>query len=149
MIDPKQKLTRFSQVYTAKERSSRGLVPLAGIIAFRDVAMAEVLARADAVHESDAQNLLAAQTQYSISSVEEIVAIARIDRREKTTLVEDMNLSKDIVKRVETAMMQAPQSIPTCRRSRIKDNAAHASRSLRPRAWSITCNALALCNHSI
>ncbi|HYI10956.1 MAG TPA: C1 family peptidase [Thermoanaerobaculia bacterium] len=110
MIDPKQKLTRFSQVYAAKERTTLAAAATRGawVPAMRDVEMADVLARSDAVHESDGAFLGTLRSQYSISSVEELVAISRIDSKLHTTLIQDLGARPRLVKDIETSMLETP-----------------------------------------
>lgn len=107
MIDPKQKLTRFSQIYAAKHRASIPVLAATPGVSYRDLGAAEVLARADAIHESDAAVLQNLQSTYSISSAEELIALKRIDARLNTTLVQDLGIPQEMVQQMESAITSA------------------------------------------
>jgi hypothetical protein len=113
MIDPKQNLTRFSQIYAAANRITNFPAPamatatVGGGVTFRDTATAEMFAQVHALHETDAPSLAQLQQEFSISSVEEIVALARIDARENTTLLSDAGVSDDFIQRTQSALLQA------------------------------------------
>src|SRR5689334_17072782 len=96
MTDPKMALTRFTEVYAAKAAVEHapgalggaavghavGGGVLAGIQAFpaapqfRSTALS--IASSGSVHENDQAALFDLQAEYSISSVEELLAVARL-----------------------------------------------------------------------
>lgn len=96
MTDPKQKLTRFSQIYSAERRRTIPAAPTA----YRDLPMAGALASANVLHETDASVLANLQRLYSISTVEEVVALARIDERMHLGLLDGLNVSVELTQRL-------------------------------------------------
>lgn len=100
MINPKQNLTSLSSLYLAKH-----LVPPARRIV-PDFAVD--LAEADTVHENEEAAFLALQELYSISTIEEVAAIAQIDAREKTSLVKDLGLTDAAAKRILKSFREHP-----------------------------------------
>jgi len=89
MIRPKQGLHSFTRIYQAKSTPPPARANLFG-------SFAAELAAANVVHETDAQMLQNAQDEYSISTLEEITALARLDISEGTNLLQDMGLAPDI-----------------------------------------------------
>jgi hypothetical protein len=104
MIDPKQKLTRFGQVYAAATRIANH--PQIAF-AYRDTAAAESVAQAGALQETDAPTLELLQREFSISSVEELVALARVESRDNTTLLSDAGVDREFVERTRAALAKA------------------------------------------
>jgi hypothetical protein len=119
MPDPKMALTKFTDVYAAKQspnieamarglraaREPRGGGGLAAMFLEADAApeyreVTAELATAGSVHETDQGALLQAQAQYSISSFEELIALAEVDRRRKTSLVRHTGVPVATVNRV-------------------------------------------------
>src|SRR5256885_1815640 len=109
MIDPKQRLTRFSQIYAAKQRAGIPRFSLSRGVAFRDVGAATILADSNAIHESDAGVLQNLQSIYSISSAEELIALSRIDTRLNTTLVQDLGIPQAMVDQMAYSIASAPE----------------------------------------
>jgi hypothetical protein len=106
MLDPKMALTKFTDVYAARQspdalEASRGpsgarrrgarrgrpgaFLRAGGAPEFGE--LTAELAAAGSVREGDEAALLNAQAQYSISSYEELIALAGVDRRMKSSLV--------------------------------------------------------------
>ncbi|MDQ6891092.1 MAG: C1 family peptidase [Acidobacteriota bacterium] len=90
MIDPKQGLTRFSQVYLAKQQPGimEGVSEMAA-------------SAAAAVHETDGPALTTLQENYSISSVEELIALARVAARTKLDLQQTIGITADLTQRLQ------------------------------------------------
>jgi C1A family cysteine protease len=95
-VNPKQGLTSFQRVYAAKSTVQRPMM------AFGEFATS--LADANAVHENDEQSLLRLRDEFSISTVEEVVALARIDTKDKTTLLSDAGISKSLANRLSKTL---------------------------------------------
>jgi hypothetical protein len=102
MIRPKQGLHSFTRLYQAREAAPAERLAVFG-------AFAASLAEAKVIGENDASTLQNIQAVYSISTIEELAAIARIDDQHKTSLLKNLGLSPDIVKRISVAIGQAPQ----------------------------------------
>ncbi len=102
MIKPKQGLHSFTRLYQAKNAP---LPARAGVFGN----FAAGLANADVIHETDAAALQAVQTQYSISTIEELAGLARIDARHNTTLLQNMGLAPGIGARVTSKMEELPE----------------------------------------
>jgi len=92
--DPKQRLTRFTQIYSAERRQAAEAAPMA----HRDLPLAGELASTHLVQKDDATALGDLQCLYSITTVEELVAIARIDEREKLGLLDGLKLRSELVR---------------------------------------------------
>lgn len=92
MINPKQNLTSLTSIYLAKRapRPARHVVP----------EFAAALAEADIVHESEEAALMALQALYSISTIEEVAALAHLDDKSKTTLVKELGLPAATARRI-------------------------------------------------
>lgn len=99
MINPKQALTSFTRLYQAKAAPTP-----TRLYSFGD--FAANMATANVVHETDAVALQKLPQQYSIHTIQELAALARIDERQKTTFLKDLGLPADIAQRVLTAMQQ-------------------------------------------
>jgi C1A family cysteine protease len=95
-VNPKQGLTSFQRVYAAKSTVYRPAM------AFGEFATS--LADANAVHENDEQSLLRLRDEFSISTVEEVVALARMDTKDKTTLLSDAGISKSLANRLSKTL---------------------------------------------
>jgi C1A family cysteine protease len=99
MLNPKQNLTSFSRVYQAK---SALLQPALGAgvaeLAFGGVAVE--FAKQNTVHETDAAALSNLQQTQSISTIEELVALARLDETQKTHFIKDLGLPSDLPTRL-------------------------------------------------
>jgi hypothetical protein len=89
-------LTKFSDVYQAKSDSVRGRVGTE-IYATRHSSLAGELASAGAVHETDEQALRVLQSDYSISTIEEIVALADVAERKRKRILKDLPISPQTV----------------------------------------------------
>src|SRR5437762_3616081 len=99
MFNPKQRLTSFSRVYQAKSALSQMAFGAdAAENAFGGVA-AE-FARQDAVHETDAAVLSQLARTQSITTIEELAALARLDATQKTSFITDLGLPSDLSTRI-------------------------------------------------
>lgn len=94
MSDPKQQLTRFSQIYSAARRKASAE---AGAMEYRDLPLAGQMASAGVLVADDASRLRTVQALYSISTVEELVAIAWIDERQDLGLLKGLGLRDELV----------------------------------------------------
>jgi hypothetical protein len=90
MTNPKQRLTQIGDVYRIKDDPQRR----ARASRSGDLAASEALAAA--VHEDEAQTFAAAAERYSLTTVEEIAALARVDQQAGTTLLADAGLPPDV-----------------------------------------------------
>jgi hypothetical protein len=99
MFNPKQRLTSFSRVYQAKYALSQmAFGANAAESAFGGVA-AE-FARQDALHETDAAVLSQLARTQSITTIEELAALARLDATQKTSFITDLGLPTDLAARI-------------------------------------------------
>lgn len=118
MIDPKMALTKFSEVYEARsavaaESLSFGAPAHRERVAaesavrprFRDMAFS--LAASGSVHEQDQAVLVQLQSQYSISSVEEVVAIVRVGKDAAKSLAR-AGLRQQTVRSLASAFRKTP-----------------------------------------
>jgi hypothetical protein len=119
MTDPKMALTKFTEVYAARsafasEALRLGRDNLRESVAadtalirprFRDTAFS--LAASGSVHEQDEVALAQLQSQYSISSVEEVVAISRVSKG-GTKLLARAGLRPQTVRSLATAFRRTP-----------------------------------------
>jgi len=99
MLNPKQNLTSFTRVYQAKSALLHPALG-AGVAerAFGDVA-AE-FARQNTVHENDAAALSTLPQTQSISTIEELAALARLDATKGTSFIQDLGLPSDLPNRI-------------------------------------------------
>jgi hypothetical protein len=115
MTDPKMALTKFSDVYRAKSAVAVAVGELGavgdggagggGVVEalavgprFREMAVA--LATSGSVREQDEATLVQIQTEYSISSVEELVALSRVDRKRGGKLLARVGIKGQTVKQL-------------------------------------------------
>jgi hypothetical protein len=100
MINPKQNLTSLKSLYLATHSAepARRFLP----------EFAAALAEADTVHENEQTAFLAMQELYSISTIEEVAAIAHIDTGAKTSLIKSLGLSAAAAKRILKSFRDHP-----------------------------------------
>lgn len=103
MSDPKQRLTRFSQIYSAEQRQASEAAPTFR----RDLPLAGELASAHLLQKDDATALGDLQCLYSITTVEELVAIARIDERDDLGLLDGLKLRSELVQSLVRAFQDS------------------------------------------
>jgi hypothetical protein len=101
--DPKQRLTRFTQIYSAERRRAAD----AGPVAHRDLPLAGELASAHLLQKDDATALTDLRCLYSITTVEELVAIARVDDRRELGLLEGLKLREELVQSLVRAFQDS------------------------------------------
>jgi hypothetical protein len=92
MLNPKQNLTSFTRVYQAKV----GLPEMG--LAYG--ALAAQFAQENTIHETDAALLRQLQENQSISTIEELAALARVDATQKTHFMTDLGIPGDMATRV-------------------------------------------------
>ncbi len=92
MLNPKQNLTSFTRVYQAKS----GLPQIEQVFG----GVAAEFAKEDTVHESDAAVLGQLPQTQSISTIEELAALARLDATQKTNFIKDLGLPSDMSTRI-------------------------------------------------
>jgi C1A family cysteine protease len=92
MLNPKQNLTSFTRVYQAK----LGLPEME----LAHGSLAAQFAQENTIHESDAALLRQLQENQSISTIEELAALARLDATQKTHFMTDLGISGDMATRV-------------------------------------------------
>lgn len=92
MINPKQSLTPLSSIYlaTSAQRPARAVVPQ----------FAATLASANAVLDTEEAPLMALQDSYSISTVEELAALAHLDSKQKTSFFKELGLPAALARRL-------------------------------------------------
>src|ERR1700738_3156655 len=93
MLNPKQNLTSFARVYQAKAALPQGAEMMFG-------AFAAALAKDDTVHEYDASVLSQLPQAQSITCVEEVAALARIDELKGTKFIKDLGIQEDLSHRM-------------------------------------------------
>jgi hypothetical protein len=92
MLNPKQNLTSFSRVYQAKSAAPQIELAYGGLAA--------EFAKEDTVHETDAAVLSQLPQTQSISTIEELAALARLDATQGTHFIADLGLPSDLPTRV-------------------------------------------------
>lgn len=102
MIDPKQHLTPVREVYIVKDEPQMYMAVRA------DDDFALQLAGADVVHEDDAAQFAALQNEFSISTIEEVAALARRDQS-GTSFLADAGLPTGVGQRVLNEFAQTPR----------------------------------------
>ncbi len=109
MINPKQRLTQVRDVYVLKDN------PAAMNAARVSGDFAAEMASADVVHEYEASQFAQLQDQYSISTVEEIVELARRDTADATTLLTNAGLGPQVGQRIYQQFMNTPHGLEEVR----------------------------------
>jgi len=102
MINPKQGLHSFARIYQAKNTPPNARAKVFGNFAAQ-------LADSDAVHETDAMMLQNAQEQYSINTIEEMAALARMDARKGTAFLKNIGLAPDMQTRILGLLDKVPE----------------------------------------
>ena len=104
MDNPKQALTSFTRLYQAKAAPTQSRAPAFG-------SFAATLAEANVVRESDADALSRLPQEYSIHTIEELAALARIDAKRQTHLLKDMGLPTTMGKRMLDALKETGKEV--------------------------------------
>lgn len=101
MINPKQSLTSLASVYLASspQRPARSVVPQ----------FAANLATANVILEAEESPLTALQDAYSISTVEELAALAHLDSKQKTTFFKELGLPLALARRLLKTFRESDQ----------------------------------------
>ncbi len=102
MIDPKAGLTRFSQIDSARSRTrAEGQLS----VSVHDIEVAGHLAGHPAFLATSRERLTEAQQRYSISTVEELLALARVDAKRKSGLLKRIGIPPELVGRLTEAFV--------------------------------------------
>jgi hypothetical protein len=99
MLNPKQNLTSFTRVYQAKSALLQPALG-AGVAELAFGGVAAEFARQNTVHETDAAALSTLQQTQSISTIEELAALARLDATQGTSFIKDLGLPSDLPTRI-------------------------------------------------
>ena len=99
MLNPKQNLTSFTRVYQAKSALLQPALG-AGVAELAFGGVAAEFARQNTVHETDAAALSTLPQTHSINTIEELVALARLDATQKTNFIKDLGLPSDLSTRI-------------------------------------------------
>jgi hypothetical protein len=99
MLNPKQNLTSFTRVYQAKSALLQPALG-AGVAELAFGGVAAEFARQNTVHETDAAALSTLPQTHSINTIEELVALARLDATKGTSFIQDLGLPSDLAARI-------------------------------------------------